>query len=214
MAGSWDQLIEDIDWEERSLRTVPDWFVDEINEEIDGGSILNVAPGDGSIEDLIESPIVSADINRERVRNTRTPIQADAEQLPFATGSFDGAISIETIEHLANPEQFADEIYRVLRPGSPVFIKTPNKIPHDVFQVSNGHVGRRKDMHPSVFTPKGLRQLLSDFSEVTLYDAGLMDYQREKIGAVNSTVGELLSHVSFDRLPKIVQPSIIAMARK
>ena len=52
---------------------------------------------------------------------------ASAEKLPFPDDSFDLAVSFETIEHLANPTLFIDELYRVLRPGGSLIISTPNR---------------------------------------------------------------------------------------
>jgi ubiquinone/menaquinone biosynthesis C-methylase UbiE len=44
----------------------------------------------------------------------------DAEQLPFASGSFDAVISNFGLLHLARPEQFLGEAHRVLRSGGRV----------------------------------------------------------------------------------------------
>jgi SAM-dependent methyltransferase len=50
---------------------------------------------------------------------------ADAEQLPFASSSFDVVVMSEVIEHLLRPERAVWEIARVLRPGG-VFVMTTN----------------------------------------------------------------------------------------
>jgi len=44
----------------------------------------------------------------------------DAEQLPFASGSFDAVITNFGLLHLAHPKQFLGEAYRVLRSGGRV----------------------------------------------------------------------------------------------
>lgn len=46
---------------------------------------------------------------------------ADAENLPFATGSFDGAFMVASLHHLPDPLASLKEIRRVLRPGG-VFV--------------------------------------------------------------------------------------------
>ena len=46
--------------------------------------------------------------------------------LPFADASFDGIVSIETIEHLENPWSFVRELARLLRPGGFLVLSTPN----------------------------------------------------------------------------------------
>jgi 2-polyprenyl-3-methyl-5-hydroxy-6-metoxy-1,4-benzoquinol methylase len=40
--------------------------------------------------------------------------------------SIDAAVSVEVIEHVKSPKRFLEQIHRVLRPGAPVVIATPN----------------------------------------------------------------------------------------
>lgn len=48
------------------------------------------------------------------------------ETFPYADDTFDGATSIEVIEHLENPYHFLREVARVLKPGAPFILSTPN----------------------------------------------------------------------------------------
>src|SRR5437016_6831224 len=50
----------------------------------------------------------------------------DAHLLPFKDGTFDGVVSLETLEHLANPEMFIREVVRVMRPLGVFALSTPN----------------------------------------------------------------------------------------
>jgi len=54
-----------------------------------------------------------------------TDLVADATQLPFADSCVDIAISIETLQHVANVNAALDEIVRVLAPGGIVIVSTP-----------------------------------------------------------------------------------------
>ena len=54
-----------------------------------------------------------------------TNLVADATQLPFADSYIDIAISIETLQHIANVNAALDEIVRVLAPGGIVIIGVP-----------------------------------------------------------------------------------------
>ncbi len=47
-------------------------------------------------------------------------------ELPFKEHNFDIAYSIEVIEHLKNPYDFIQEMFRVIRPGGRIIITTPN----------------------------------------------------------------------------------------
>ncbi|MGH8825679.1 MAG: class I SAM-dependent methyltransferase, partial [Jiangellaceae bacterium] len=48
--------------------------------------------------------------------------------LPFAAGSFDVMLSLQTIEHLRDQRAFLDECARVLRPGGRLALTTPNRL--------------------------------------------------------------------------------------
>ena len=54
-------------------------------------------------------------------------MKGDACALPFSAGSFDVAVSFETIEHLSDAASFLDSCLRVLRPGGLLVISTPNR---------------------------------------------------------------------------------------
>jgi SAM-dependent methyltransferase len=52
-------------------------------------------------------------------------ILGDAEMLPLAGGMFDAAFSLETLEHLIDPQRAMEEFARVLAPGGHLFISIP-----------------------------------------------------------------------------------------
>ena len=54
-------------------------------------------------------------------------VVADSYHLPFKNGSFDCVIAAEIIEHLHDPQAFATEVMRVLKPGGTAIISTPYK---------------------------------------------------------------------------------------
>lgn len=53
---------------------------------------------------------------------------ADMRALPFADGSFDGLISVQSLEHVAEGERVVAEARRVLRPGGVAVFHTPNRL--------------------------------------------------------------------------------------
>jgi SAM-dependent methyltransferase len=72
------------------------------------------------------------DISFESVRTTAqsghhgAALQANAECLPFADLSFDGATFLGTLEHFLDPVRALREARRVLQPGSQICLVVPN----------------------------------------------------------------------------------------
>lgn len=64
--------------------------------------------------------------NADRSAANLEVCQADLSSIPLKDGSFDVVTSFETIEHLVAPENFLDEILRVLRPDGSLLMSTPN----------------------------------------------------------------------------------------
>lgn len=72
----------------------------------------------------------NVDVARERATREGLSIsieQGDAEQLPYANNSFSFINASEIIEHVAHPELFLAELYRVLKPGGFVYISVPSR---------------------------------------------------------------------------------------
>lgn len=85
----------------------------------------------------------------------------NAEQIALPHNSFSSVISFETIEHLANPEDFLSEVRRVLKPSGLFFISTPNALvtkPFEGIPLNPYHVKE--------YTPQELQEILSKYFEV------------------------------------------------
>lgn len=53
-----------------------------------------------------------------------TDAVGDAARLPFADSSMGGVLALNVFEHLHHPSGSADELFRVLEPGSTLFVQT------------------------------------------------------------------------------------------
>jgi SAM-dependent methyltransferase len=79
-----------------------------------------------------EFTATGCDISEVAVREAsqRTGVKVDiasAEELPYeGTGRFDGIVAFDVIEHLAAPERFIGEAYRLLKESGVLIISTPN----------------------------------------------------------------------------------------
>jgi len=94
----------------------------------------------------------------------RCTLVADMERsLPFADGSLDGAVLVETIEHIVRAEQLIDEVARVLRPGGWLVLTTPN-VAHLNYRVRalTGHAPKQEGYHLRFFTRRTLARLVRE----------------------------------------------------
>ncbi len=108
---------------------------------IDGGRALDVGCGSGFSSVLLArkaSSVVAVDIGPDMVRIAGhlarlngvdvTGVIADASRpLPFPDGYFDGLMSLEMIEHIADWRASVREMVRVVRPGGRLVISTPGR---------------------------------------------------------------------------------------
>lgn len=95
---------------------------------------------------------------------------ADLTRLPFRDGSFDAALNIVTLEHLAEPAAALAELARVLRPGAPLLIVAPHEwevhqAPHDYFRYTRHGLElllrRAGFSHPDIAPIGGFWRLLA-----------------------------------------------------
>jgi ubiquinone/menaquinone biosynthesis C-methylase UbiE len=113
--------------EERQIKC----FTDEA-APMKGGVVLDVACGPGIVTAALAPlarAVVAFDLTPEMLEKARArcakaglanvTFQAgNAERLPFADASFDGAVTRLSIHHFAAPERQIGEIARVLKPGA------------------------------------------------------------------------------------------------
>jgi 2-polyprenyl-3-methyl-5-hydroxy-6-metoxy-1,4-benzoquinol methylase len=134
------------------IRTVSDM----VSRLGNGLMVLDVGCGDGAISEYIlkmgncvtsvDLPTVATLAHRRRVLLV---VAGDAEQLTFASNSFDVVLASEVVEHLWSPSSFLDEACRVLRANGHLIISTPE-----------GREGLRYDSHKYYFTVERLTQML------------------------------------------------------
>ena len=121
-------------WKKGLSRTILPWALDGVKP---GQNILEIGPGPGLTTDLLRSRFervtsieidpMLADSLKQRLEGTNvTVVEGDATAMPFAEGSFSGAVSFTMLHHVPSPalqDQLFAETYRVLRPGG-MFVGT------------------------------------------------------------------------------------------
>lgn len=100
-----------------------------------GGALLDVGGAIGdlgyAVRDLFETRFV-LDISSRFTDaafskgNVTITADVDREGLKLADGTVDVVTALDFIEHIVDPENFARECYRVLKPSGEVFVNTPN----------------------------------------------------------------------------------------
>lgn len=94
------------------------------------GRVLDLGCGIGhSYREL--SPRESVGVDRDAgalAGQERDTSQADMRRLPFADRSFASVLSVQSIEHVPDPEAVLREVARVLEPGGRAVFVTPNRL--------------------------------------------------------------------------------------
>lgn len=94
------------------------------------GRVLDLGCGIGhSYERLAPRETVGVDLDAAalegQARETRV---ADMRELPFPDRSFGSVLSVQSIEHVPDPERVLAEVARVLEPGGLAIFVTPNRL--------------------------------------------------------------------------------------
>jgi SAM-dependent methyltransferase len=93
------------------------------------GRVLDLGCGVGhSFELLAPRESVGVDVDAGSLRGQRRETHvADMRELPFPDRSFASVLSVQSIEHVPDPERAVAEAARVLEPGGVAVFVTPNR---------------------------------------------------------------------------------------
>lgn len=136
----WDRVADIYVKENNKVKSTHDQRFQEGVKHLSiesGMKILNITSRDAEATDYIlkEQPVVEV-INAEislglineakRLRPSVKQIKIDSySQLPFESDYFDRILSLETLEHVAEPLVFLTELYRVSRAGTKMVLSCP-----------------------------------------------------------------------------------------
>lgn len=94
------------------------------------GRVLDLGCGIGHSYDLLAPrETVGVDIDPGALSGQeRETVVADMRQLPFDDASFPSALSVQSLEHVPDPERVLAEVARVLEPDGVAVFVTPNRL--------------------------------------------------------------------------------------
>jgi SAM-dependent methyltransferase len=94
------------------------------------GRVLDLGCGTGhSFELLAPRTTVGVDADPGALRGQRREtVVADMRELPFPDATFASVLSVQSIEHVPDPERVLAEVARVLEPSGTAIFVTPNRL--------------------------------------------------------------------------------------
>jgi SAM-dependent methyltransferase len=78
---------------------------------------------------------------------SKIDVKAELSRIPFVTGGFDSVLSIQVLEHVADPGEVLRELRRVLKPGGSLMLTAPqgwheHQQPHDYYRFTQFSLSR------------------------------------------------------------------------
>jgi SAM-dependent methyltransferase len=118
-------------------------------------------------------------------------LHIDIENIPYEDNTVDSIICIEVLEHVSNPFNAIEEIYRTLKPGVKVFLTTPFLLGYHGKTNKSKNSSHSHDEYPDYFryTHEGLELLFKDFANV-------------KVEVLNGPIEMLLTNARLFKLLK------------
>ena len=142
-------------YDEKKRKAKVDWLYRYITSPIAGeilireiskhislvhGDMLDVGCGNCPYYLMFE-PFISTYVGMDYTAHESEKISllADAQKIPFKSDSFDTVLCTELLEHVSEPQEALNEIFRVLRKGGILILTTPQRAPihtapHDYYR--------------------------------------------------------------------------------
>ncbi len=163
---TYDLSYRDAFWAPRAYEDLCDRIALRALLAGSSGHLLDVGAGFGRLVDeygafehvtLVDASPAMIEAARERVGSDPriSIVQADAADLPIASGSIDVVVAVRLILHVGDPQAVFAEVARVLRPGGLFVLEFPNRR-HLLARLR--HLARRQSWSPSDPGPHEYRE--------------------------------------------------------
>lgn len=139
---------------------------------IAGSRVLNISSRDGEADDYIrraepEAEVINLEISvglMTEAQRVRPHLQQQKistySSLPFEDNYFDRILTLETLEHAAEPIHFLEELHRISKPGSRMVLSCPPssaELPYRIYTAFFGGHGEGPHRFPH---PREVKQML------------------------------------------------------
>ena len=120
-------------------------FDELLQEDISGKYLLDAGCGTGWFSKKAcerGAQVVSMDLGEGLLSEVKkkcnsSRIVGSILEIPFNENTFDIIVSSEVIEHVPDPYQAIEELFRVLKPGGTLVLTTPNKLWYFAIWIAN-----------------------------------------------------------------------------
>jgi ubiquinone/menaquinone biosynthesis C-methylase UbiE len=182
------------------------------------GRLIDVACGPGVVTAALApnaASVVAFDATDEMLAKTKARCakagvsnvefkNGDAENLPFADGQFDGAVTRAALHHFADPRRAISEMFRVLRPGGVAIFA-------DVISSENADESRLHNAIERLRDPSHVRMLPASELEADARRAGFRNL-KSATWDMNRELEEWLAIVSDPARVEPIRTVIHALA--
>ena len=177
-----------------------------------------------------KSEIYTFNMLQEDLKGVKNPIVGDAHNLSKSLGKrkFDVIFATDIIEHLVSPDDMLDGCHKYLKGGGYLFVTTPNLAcwynrifllmglspanyhPSLRYRVGNPFIGKFEGEHKSVFTFRGLKELIELHNFKIIHISGFVYKEISRAAGRYGFVRRLIDRI----LPNGLREGILVVARK
>jgi SAM-dependent methyltransferase len=127
---------------DRETHRIDEFVISTISQIRPGSILLDAGAGECRFRNALKNVRyfgVDAAWGDENWNYSRIDVVGRIEYLPFPADKFDAVICTEVLEHVPEPQQVLDELYRILKPGGIICLTTPqgwgvHQEPYDYFR--------------------------------------------------------------------------------